>query len=164
MDLTQIIVAAIGLITLEGVIQFFFIKVNKKAKKIENVDAEVAVAQHANAMLSAQLERSHETIARKDEQIDALQAEKASLLATQACLFDDMCIHKGCRVRKPHQGQGSRWYEQYREDPNLGADYTSIDTLLKIDRASRLKAEKKAEEAEASASTGVSEAKQPLAQ
>ena len=145
MDWTQIILAILGLITLEGIIQFFFIKVNKKAKQVENVDAEVAVAQHANEMLSQQLERSHETIARKDEKIDGLQDEIASLRGVQACLFDDMCIHKGCRVRKPHQGQGSLWYEKYREDPNLGADYTSIDTLLKIDRASRLRAEKKAE-------------------
>ena len=145
MDWTQIILAILGLITLEGIIQFFFIKVNKKAKQVENVDAEVAVAQHANEMLSQQLERSHETIARKDEKIDGLQDEIASLRGVQACLFDDMCIHKGCRVRKPHQGQGALWYEKYREDPNLGADYTSIDTLLKIDRASRLRAEKKAE-------------------
>ena len=133
-----------GAITLEGIIQFFFIKVNKKHKQVENVDAEVAVAQHANELLSAQLERSHETIQRKDEQIDGLQKEKATLLAAQACLFDDMCIHKGCRVRKPHQGQGSLWYEKYREDPNLGADYTSIDTLIKQDRARRLKMEEDA--------------------
>ena len=144
----QILITIIPLMTLEGIIQFFFIKVKKKHQQIENVDAEVAVAQHANEMLSQQLERSHETIARKDEQIDALQGEKAHLLAAQACLFDDMCIHKGCRVRKPHQGQGALWYEKYREDPNLGADYTSIDTLLKIERASRLSAEKKAEAGE----------------
>ena len=141
----QILITVIPLLTLEGIIQFFFIKVRKKNQQIQNVDAEVAVAQHANELLSNQLERSHETIQRKDEQISELERDKASLLATQACLFDDMCIHKGCRVRKPHQGQGSKWYEKYREDPNLGADYTSIDTLLKLDRASRLRAEVQAD-------------------
>ena len=162
LDWTQIILGVIGLIGAADLARLLFVKEDKKKKKVENVDAEVQVAQHANELLSQQLERSHETIARKDSEIEALQKEKASLLAAQSCLFDDMCIHKGCRVRKPHQGQGSQWYEKYREDPNLGADYTSIDTLLKIDRASRLKAERKAEAEvkadEAAPVTGESEA------
>ena len=162
LDWTQIILGVFGLIGAIDLVRLLFVKEDKKKKKLENTDAEVAVAQHANELLSAQLERGHETIKRKDEQIDELQREKAALLAAQSCLFDDMCIHKGCRVRKPHQGQGSQWYEKYREDPNLGADYTSIDTLLKIDRASRLKAERKAETEvkaeEAAPATGEKEA------
>lgn len=160
-NITQIVVAVIGLVGTIDLLRLVFIKEDKKGKQVQNVDAEVAVAKHANELLSAQLERSHETIARKDEQIDALQAEVTSLKATQSCLFDDMCIHKGCRIRKPHQGQGAQWYEKYREDPNLGADYTSIDTLLKLDRASRLKAEKAAEEESEAGkeATGEAEAK-----
>lgn len=143
--IVQIIAAVLGLIGTVDLVRLLFVKEDKKGKQVQNTDAEVAVAQHANEMLSAQLERSHETIARKDEQIDKLQKEISELHATQSCLFDDMCIHKGCRVRKPHQGKGSEWYKKYCEDPNLGADYTSIDTLLKVDRAARLKAEKEAE-------------------
>jgi GTPase len=145
LEWTQIIITAITVIIGDVLIRLLFFKQDKKAKNVQNVDAEVAVAQHANEMLSQQLERSHETIARKDEQINKQQDEIASLKAAQSCLFDDMCIHKGCRVRKPHQGQGSQWYEKYREDPNLGADYISIDTLVKQDRAKRLKMEKEAE-------------------
>lgn len=156
---TQIIIAVIGVIGTVDLLRLLFVKEDKKGKQVQNTDAEVQMATHANELLSAQLERSHETIARKDKEIEALQAEKAALLAAQSCLFDDMCIHKGCRLRKPHQGQGMQWYEKYREDPSLGADYTSIDTLLKIDRASRLKAERKAEEevAEAAPATEAGE-------
>ena len=103
MDLLGLIGVIVGAFTIEGLGMFFFIKEIKKHKKVENVDAEVAVAQHANELLSSQLERSHETIARKDKQIDEQQKKITSLLAAQSCLFDDMCIHKGCRLRKPHQ-------------------------------------------------------------
>ena len=146
MDWTQILVAVVGIVTLEGIVQFFFIKVRRKHEQIKNVDSQVAVAQHANELLSKQLDNCHETAKNLMDENTDLHEQNASLRAAQACLFDDMCVHKGCRIRKPHQGQGKLWYEQYREDPNLGADYHSIDTLIKMDRARRLKIEKEAEE------------------
>lgn len=145
----SIIVAVCGVISLADLLKFFFVKQDRKAKDVENKDSEIAAVQHANGLLAEQLERGHETISRKDEQIDKLQTENASLKATQSCLFDDMCIHKGCRIRKPHQGQGQLWYENYRNDPSLGADYHSIDTLIKMDRANRLKLKDEPEEAAA---------------
>ena len=146
MDWLQLLLAIVGIITLEGIVQFFFIKVRRRKQEVENVDSQVSVAQHANDLLSKQLERSHETINNLNTENSTLHMEIGTLKATQACLFDDMCVHKGCRLRKPHQGQGSLWYENYRNDPSLGADYDSIDTLIKKDRLMRLKAEKEAEE------------------
>lgn len=146
MDWLQLALAVVGIVTLEGIVQFFFIKVRKQKQVVENVDSQVSVAQHANDLLSKQLERSHETINNLNTENSALHTEIGALKATQACLFDDMCVHKGCRLRKPHQGQGALWYENYRNDPSLGADYDSIDTLIKKERMARLKAEKEAEE------------------
>lgn len=146
MDWLQLAIAIVSIVTLEGVIQFFFIKVRKQKQVVENVDSQVSVAQHANDLLSKQLERSHETINNLNSEKSALQTEIGVLKATQSCLFDDMCIHKGCRIRKPHQGQGQLWYENYRNDPSVGADYYSIDTLIKMDRAKRQKLEKEPDE------------------
>lgn len=146
MDWLQLALAVVGIVTLEGIVQFFFIKVRKQKQVVENVDSQVSVAQHTNDLLSKQLERSHETINNLNTENSALHTEIGSLKATQTCLFDDMCVHKGCRLRKPHQGQGALWYENYRNDPSLGADYDSIDTLIKKERMARLKAEKEAEE------------------
>ena len=137
MDWTQIALAIIGAIGTADLLRLLFIKEDRKGKQVENKDSEISALQHANNLLAQQLERSHETITRQEQEISALQSEKAELLATQACLFDDMCIHKGCRLRKPHQGQGPTWYKQYRDDPALGADYLSVDTLMKQDRISR---------------------------
>jgi len=145
----QIIVTLISIITLEGIIQFFLLKETKKGKQIENVDADVEKSQHANELLSKQLERCHETIARQDQEKAALYKEVADLRAVQSCLFDDMCVHKGCHLRKPHQGKGQLWYAQYAEDPSLGADFASVHTLIKQERLARLKIEAELGEATA---------------
>lgn len=109
--------------------------------KTEKSNKELETAREANKLLSEQLERSHETIKELTEENNGLHDDKAALLETQACLFDDMCVHKGCRLRKPHPGQGRTWYNNYRQDPALGADYLSIDTLMKQERAARKNAE-----------------------
>lgn len=145
MDWTKIVVAIVGIVTLEGILKLILIKVTKKGKEIENVAAEVAAANAANNLLTEQLERSHETIKELNSQMEAKNAQIARLTATVTALFDDMCIHKGCRLRKPHQGQGQLWYEKYREDPALGADYASIDTLIKQERKARQSAEAEVE-------------------
>ena len=109
--------------------------------KTEKSNKELETAREANKLLSEQLERSHETIKELTEENNGLHDDKAALLETQACLFDDMCVHKGCRLRKPHPGQGRTWYNNYRQDPALGADFLSIDTLMKQERAARKNAE-----------------------
>lgn len=141
----DIIVAIIGVITLADLLKFFFIKQDRKEKDVKNKDAEIETLRHTNELLTQQLDRQAATIEKKDAEIAKLTDEKAQLMATQSCLFDDMCIHKGCRIRKPHQGKGALWYENYRNDPTLGADYDSIDTLLKKDRAMRASGQKEEE-------------------
>ena len=135
----QIIVLILGAV---GGIDFirliFFGKPEKNQKELET-------AREANKLLSEQLERSHETIKSLTDENTRLHEEKAELLETQACLFDDMCVHKGCRLRKPHPGQGRTWYNNYRNDPALGADFLSIDTLMKQERAARKLAEAESE-------------------
>lgn len=146
MDWTQIIVAILGLISFADIIRLLFFKEEKKDRQVETKDKEVETLRKTQELLEQQVERSHETIMKLTDENNALHTQNAELLATQACLFDDMCIHKGCRLRKPHPGQGMKWYNAYREDPALGADYLSIDTLMKQDRASRNSSEKHTEE------------------
>lgn len=146
MDWTQILIAICGMVSLADLLRvIFFRKEDKHDKQAETKDKEIETLRKTNDLLEQQVERSHETIMKLTEENNALHDEKADLLATQACLFDDMCIHKGCRLRKPHPGQGMKWYKKYREDPALGADYLSIDTLMKQDRAGRKNSEKQEE-------------------
>ena len=146
MDWTQIVLGILGLFAVGDLVRILFFREEKHDKQVETKDKEIETLRKTNDLLEQQVERSHETIMKLTEENNKLHDEKAELLATQACLFDDMCIHKGCRLRKPHPGQGIKWYNKYREDPTLGADYLSIDTLMKKDRADRKDGSKNDEE------------------
>ncbi|MCR5352402.1 MAG: hypothetical protein K6E35_07940, partial [Bacteroidales bacterium] len=43
-----------------------------------------------------------------------------------------MCIHLGCALRRPAQGQGAEWLRDHKEDPALGVDYLPINQLIKV--------------------------------
>lgn len=146
--LSTIIVAILGAIGTIDLGRLIFFNANKKKANAEAEGQEVAtVASAVDTLkstldqLNQQIDKMQATNDKQEERIEALTKKNEDFRATITALFDDMCVHKGCRVRKPHQGRGSQWFEKYREDPALGADYDSIDTLLKKDRLKRLKAE-----------------------
>lgn len=129
--------------------KFIFFKITKrekeadvKGKEKENESKEVETLRNTIDTLAEQLKSAHATIKDYEERNRALSDENGSLKATVTALFDDMCVHKGCRLRKPHQGQGQRWYEEYRKDPSLGADYFSVETLIRQERLRRIAKEK----------------------
>lgn len=145
MDWTSIIVAVAGLLAAVDLSRLLFPRLFRKEKETEikgkekeNDSVEVETLRKAIETLEQQLSSAHETIKDYEERNRVLSDENGNLKATCTALFDDMCVHKACRVRKPHQGQGQRWYENYRDDPALGADYLSIETLLKRERLKRL--------------------------
>ena len=152
MDWTSIIVAVCGILAAVDLSRFIFPKLFRREKETEiqgkekeNESVEVETLKKAIETLSEQSKTSHETIRDYEARNRLLSDENGNLKATCTALFDDMCVHKGCKFRKPHQGQGSMWYEKYREDPALGADYDSIDTLIRKERLMRLKAVKEIE-------------------
>ena len=145
MDWTSIIVAVAGLLAAVDLSRLLFPRLFRKEKETEikgkekeNDSVEVETLRKAFEILEQQLSSAHETIKDYEERNRVLSDENGNLKATCTALFDDMCVHKAYRVRKPHQGQGQRWYENYRDDPALGADYLSIETLLKRERLKRL--------------------------
>ena len=149
MDWTAIIIAVFGILGGLDLGRFFFLRLSKKEKETEiegkekdNESVEVETLRKTIETLDQQLKSSHEMLRDFEARNRVLSDENGSLKATVTALYDDMCVHKGCRVRKPHQGRGQQWYEQYREDPALGADYLSIETLLKQERVRRLAATK----------------------
>ena len=152
MDWTSIIVAICGILAAVDLSRFIFPKLFRREKETEiqgkereNESVEVETLKKAIETLSEQLRVAHETIRDYEARNRTLSDENGNLKATCTALFDEMCVHKGCKFRKPHQGQGSKWYEKYREDPALGADYDSIDTLIRKERLMRLKAVKEIE-------------------
>lgn len=153
MDWTAIIVAVAGILAAIDLSRLIFPKLFRrekeaeiKGKERESESVEVETLKKAIETLSEQLRVAHVTINDYEGRNRTLSDENGNLKATCTALFDDMCVHKACKFRKPHQGQGSKWYEKYKEDPALGADYDSIDTLIRKERLARLKAMKDMEE------------------
>lgn len=153
MGWTEIIVAFLGLLgacDLLGRLIFFRPtkrKANAEAEAVEtqNDSAAIAALNEAIAVLRAQLDYANAQIVAKDEIIQAQTAEKMDLTARLTALYDDMCVHKGCKLRKPHQGQGFKWYEDHRDDPGLGCDFYSVEYMLKQWRARNAKTENEPE-------------------
>lgn len=151
MDWTALLLGFLSLVGMIDLGRIFFPGLFKREKKADivgkekdNESVEVETLRKTIETLDQQLKSSHEMLRDFEARNRVLSDENGSLKATVTALYDDMCVHKGCRVRKPHQGRGQQWYEQYREDPALGADYLSIETLLKQERVRRLAATKAA--------------------
>lgn len=106
-------------------------KAEAKGSEIDNSQELVVYFKSAMGVLNEQLDRLNVTIKEKDALIERKEAEKSHYLMRLQSLYDDMCVHKGCKVRLPHQGMGGEWYESHKNDPNLGCDFLSIETLLK---------------------------------
>lgn len=138
-NIPNAIIGVLGVISVVDLLRLLiFRRKDGRQKDADASKTELEVARATNEMLTQENERLQQLCREKDATIEEKSQEIANLRATASCLFDDMCVHKGCRIRKPHQGKGRLWYEQYKDDPALGADYESIDTLIKRDRAKRL--------------------------
>lgn len=131
-DWTSIILALIGLVAGGSLMSIFTFKSIKKKANAEADSAAVEPLKAAIEILNQQLAAANATIATKDEIIEQKQAKITEQSNRLTALYDDMCIHKGCKLRKPHQGQGAKWHEDHIEDPSLGCDYMSIEWLLKM--------------------------------
>lgn len=138
MDWTIIITSIISLITGGGIIGLFTIGSTKRKASAEAKGAElkndktvVESLEHTIDTLQEQIDRLMASNAAKDVIIEEKSQVISKYVTRLQSLYDDMCIHKGCKLRKPHQGMGGAWYETHADDPNLGCDFLSVETLLR---------------------------------
>ena len=138
MDWTQIVIAVIGLLGAIDLGRVLFFKASKRKANAEaeglekqNEGTAVEALRNSVAILSEQLAQSNAVVHDKQATIDSLREKVQTLQLRLVSLYDDMCVHKGCKLRKPHEGQGKLWYDQHADDPSLGCDYLSVEWLLK---------------------------------
>lgn len=138
MDWTIIITSIVSLITGGGIIGLFTISSTKrkasaeaKSAELKNDNTVVESLEHTIDTLQKQIDRLMASNAAKDVVIEEKSQVISKYVTRLQSLYDDMCIHKGCKLRKPHQGMGGAWYETHADDPNLGCDFLSVETLLR---------------------------------
>lgn len=142
MDWTQLLTAIAAVLGCDALIRLLFFRASRKKATAEAISVEkqnegtaVETLKSAMEILQSQLDYANSSVSAKEEVIQSLERDKAEMSARMQALFDDMCVHKGCKLRKPHQGHGQRWYEQHADDPSLGCDYLSVEWMLKQWRA-----------------------------
>ncbi len=143
----QILMPLAGAVGGGGIVEFLHWKANKRKANAEATKAEAEAGDTRIDAMSKLVDQMQEQedkyinlINDKDARIEAVLRDNIALKseATSAELL--MCVNLGCPLRKPVQGQGKKWYETHQDDPNIGANYTPINVLLKMygDRKKRM--------------------------
>ena len=141
MDWTAIITGILTFIAGGGLVAIFTLPAIRKKANAEADNAVIEPLKQAINILNEQLKAANATIEEKNSIIEQKTQHEFVLANKLTALYDDMCVHKGCKLRKPQQGQGQRWYEDHKDDPSLGCDYLSVEWLLKQWRARNSAAE-----------------------
>lgn len=145
--LMQIMMPLAGAVGGGGIVELLHWRSNKRKAAAEATKAEAEAGDtRIDAMsklvdqMQEQEDKYIELINSKDARIEEVLQNNIALKseATSAELL--MCVNLGCPLRKPVQGQGKKWYEAHSDSPDIGANYTPINVLLKMygDRKKRM--------------------------
>lgn len=145
--LMQIMMPLAGAVGGGGIVELLHWRSNKRKAAAEATKAEAEAGDtRIDAMsklvdqMQEQEDKYIELINSKDARIEEVLQHNIALKseATSAELL--MCVNLGCPLRKPVQGQGKKWYEAHSDSPDIGANYTPINVLLKMygDRKKRM--------------------------
>ena len=145
--LLQILMPLAGAVGGGGIVEILHWRSNKRKAAAEATKAEAEAGDTRIDAMSKLVDQMQEQedkyialINDKDARIEAVLQDNIALKseATSAELL--MCVNLGCPLRKPVQGQGKKWYEAHSDSPDIGANYTPINVLLKMygDRKKRM--------------------------
>ena len=145
--LLQILMPLAGAVGGGGIVEILHWRSNRRKAAAEATKAEAEAGDTRIDAMSKLVDQMQEQedkyialINDKDARIESVLQDNIALKseATSAELL--MCVNLGCPLRKPVQGQGKKWYEAHQDDPNIGANYTPINVLLKMygDRKKRM--------------------------
>lgn len=145
--LLQILMPLAGAVGGGGIVEILHWRSNKRKANAEATKAEAEAGDtRIDAMsklvdqMQEQEDKYIELINNKDARIEEVLQQNIAIRseATSAELL--MCVNLGCPLRKPVQGQGKKWYEAHSDSPDIGANYTPINVLLKMygDRKKRM--------------------------
>ena len=137
--LMQILMPLAGAVGGGGIVELIHWRANRRKANAEATKAEAEAGDTRIDAMSKLVDQMQEQedkyialINDKDARIEAVLRDNIALKseATSAELL--MCVNLGCPLRKPVQGQGKKWYEAHSDSPDIGANYTPINVLLKM--------------------------------
>lgn len=108
-------------------------KAAAEASQSEAQSTDTAVGALNKAIDTLQEEREHDrsVINKLTQEREALTKDKINLINRLGALKVCMCVHLGCILRKPTQGQADKWIEDHSGEELYGADYTPVNILFR---------------------------------
>lgn len=152
-ELMEILAPLAGAVGGGGIVELIHWRSNKRKAAAEATKAEAEAGDTRIDAMSKLVDQMQEQEDKYIEQLNIKDAKLEEVLhqnialkgeATSAELM--MCVNLGCPLRKPVQGQGKKWYEAHSDSPDIGANYTPINMLLKIYGDKKRRMLKEAEE------------------
>lgn len=138
MDWTFIKALLTGLLSGGGIMAIINWRSSKRkaaaeASQSEAQSTDTAVGALNKAIDTLQEERDHDRsiIDKLTKEREALTKDKIDLINRLGALKVCMCVHLGCILRKPTQGQADKWIEDHSGEELYGADYTPINILFR---------------------------------
>lgn len=138
MDWGSIITYIITFITGGGIVGLVTLKATKRKAGAEADNAVIDALRNAIAELREIQTDSTERENKKDEQLaekDAKIEELHKQLADKRCENTTkgyyLCVHQGCVLRRPSLGRGKEYYDVHSGEEDFGADFLSVEELLK---------------------------------
>lgn len=112
------------------------LKEQKRKAGLDNRDQVIASMENCITSLTQQVNYRDEQLAKKDSEIDSirtmLQTERTKseeLQGKSTRMAMCMCVHLGCKGRKPEYGQGLKYYEKHKDEDKLGCDYDTLEEI-----------------------------------
>ena len=145
--LLQILMPLAGAVGGGGIVELLHWRSNKRKAAAEATKAEAEAGDTRIDAMSKLVDQMQEQEDKYIEQLNNKDARIEEVLQNNIALKSEatsaellMCVNLGCPLRKPVQGQGKKWYEAHSDSPDIGANYTPINVLLKMygDRKKRL--------------------------
>lgn len=138
MDWTFIKALLTGLLSGGGIMAIINWRSSKRkaaaeASQSEAQSTDTAVGALNKAIDTLQEEREHDrsVIDKLTQEREALTKDKIELINRLGALKVCMCVHLGCILRKPTQGQADKWIEDHSGEELYGADYTPVNILFR---------------------------------
>jgi hypothetical protein len=137
-DWMTIATAVGGLLSGGGAMALLNWRSSRRKAAAEASQSEAQATDTAVEALNRAIDTLQEERSRDREMIDKLTGERERLTNDKIALINKMgamkvcmCVHLGCVMRKPTQGQADKWMEDHADEELYGADYAPVNVLLR---------------------------------
>lgn len=110
--------------------RFFRLKADTRKAGAEADNTAIDGLNSTIQQLASQLADRDADLKERDARIELLTEQLTH--KTNECTTKGyyLCVHHGCKLRRPSLGRGDQYFLKHREDEQFGADFSTVEELL----------------------------------